>query len=118
MSGSLCLTIQAKAFLGDQGWMYEVFICHTGADMGFAKIVCQEIQKCGLKTFLCQESVETGDSIQLSIAHAIISAAFCVVVLIDSFMNQQWRQEIVSSCLLLTLLSVLRSVLLSLLTAL
>ena len=44
MSGNLCCPI-VQAFLADQGWDYDVFICHTGDDKPFVRILYHEMQK-------------------------------------------------------------------------
>ena len=92
MLGNLCATIQAQPFLGDQGWTYDVFICHTGADIPFVELLYHEMQKCGLKAFTYKEYVEKADIVQLTVANTIISAPFCVVVLSDSFENQPYPE--------------------------
>ena len=91
MSGNLCCpTLQA--FLADQGWYYDVFICHTGDDKPFVEILYREMQKCGLRAFFDKESLEKGDEVQATITNAIINSTFFVVVLSESFLNQDYPE--------------------------
>ena len=85
-----CATLQA--FLGDQGWEYDVFICHTGDDKPFVEILYREMQKCGLMAFFDKESLEKGNEVQATIANAIIKSPFFVVVLSDSFLNKEYPE--------------------------
>ena len=90
MADDLCPSVQA--FLADQGWEFDAFICHTGADKHFVQILYHEMQKCGLKAFFDKESLERGDTVQVTIAYAIIKAPFCVIILSGSFQNQAYPE--------------------------
>ena len=72
--------------------MYDAFICHSDADTPFAELLHHEMQNCGLKAFFCKESLGEGDIVQLTMAHTLISAPFCVVVLSESFLNQPYPE--------------------------
>jgi hypothetical protein len=86
------LTPVSKAFLVDQGWEYDIFICHTGADKPFVEKLYYEIQECGLKAFYDKECLEMGDCVQATIARAIVSSPFFIVVLSGSFENKGYPE--------------------------
>ena len=50
------------------------------------------MQKRGLKAFFSKKSMEKDNVVQLTMAHTIISAPFCVVVLSDSFVSQPYLE--------------------------
>jgi hypothetical protein len=85
---SYILPLEAQPFLGEQGWTYDVFICHADTDISFAELLHQELLNCGLKAFAYKECVEKVDSVRLMVANTVISTPFFVVVLSDSFNSQ------------------------------
>ena len=87
----MCPTLQA--FLADQGCEYDVFICHQGDDKHFVeRQLYPLIQECGLRAFFDKESLEKGNRAQATIARAIISAPFFLVVLSESFVNEPYPE--------------------------
>ena len=69
-----------------------MFICHTGDDKPFVQILYCEMQKRGLMAFFDKESLEKGNEVQATIANAIIKSPFFVVVLSESFLNQEYPE--------------------------
>ena len=69
-----------------------MFICHTGDDKPFVQILCCEMQKRGLMAFFDKESLEKGNEVQATISNAIIKSPFFVVVLSESFLNQEYPE--------------------------
>jgi hypothetical protein len=81
-----------QAFLAQYGWQYDVFICHTGADKPFIEMLYAEMAKCNLKAFFDRESLMKGQPVQATIAEAIIKSPFFLVVLSQSFVNQEYPE--------------------------
>jgi GTPase SAR1 family protein len=95
----ICSNPPAKAFLADQGWEYDVFICHTGDDKPFVETLYHEMHMCGLKAFYDKESLKMGDSVQATIARAIVNAPFCLVILSNCFQNKEYPEAEVKASL-------------------
>ena len=50
------------------------------------------MQKRGLRAFFDKESLEKGDEVQATIANAIINCPFFVVVISESFLDQEYPE--------------------------
>ena len=76
-----------QAFLSCQGWEFDAFICHAKPDRAFVAKLHDEMLKRGLRTYVHTISLQTGDTVQDTITHAIVNSPFFVVVLSNSFRN-------------------------------
>ena len=88
-----------QAFLASQGWEFDVFISHAGPDRAFVAMLHAEMLKCGLKTFVDVKSLEMVDSVQRTVARAIVMSPFFVVVLSNNFQDRLYPEAEVEAAL-------------------
>ena len=82
-----------QALLASQGWEFDVFICHAEPDRSFIAILRDEMQNCGLRTFVDIEPLKLEDRVQKPVAHAIVNSPFFVVVLSQNLLHHESEIE-------------------------
>ena len=75
--------------LASQGWKYDAFLCHSGVNDSFVRLLDKEMRKHKIVAFLYSDSLQMKEIAQKEIVEAIILSPFFVVILSQEFIGKE-----------------------------
>lgn len=75
--------------------IYEVFVSHRGPDakLTHASLIYHSLKRCGLRVFMDQKELRTGDTLSPAIEAAIRSSSVNIIIFSENFAASRWCLE-------------------------
>jgi hypothetical protein len=73
-----------------EGGKVKIFISHSSYDRWVARKISEDLQRCGIETFLDEKDIETGESIDTSIGGHLKDCSELLILLSPASLKSHW----------------------------